>query len=32
MAFDNTITEQDLDAGTQQLLQNLSGEFGIGGS
>lgn len=26
MAFDNTITEQDLDAGTQQLLQGLSGE------
>jgi hypothetical protein len=28
MAFDNTITEQDLDASTQQFMQGLSGEAG----
>ena len=28
MAFDDTITEQDLDASTQQFLHGLSGEAG----
>jgi hypothetical protein len=28
MAFENTITEQDMDANAQQLVQGLRGEFG----
>ena len=28
MAFDNTITEQDMDASTQQFVQGLRGEIG----
>jgi len=28
MAFDNTITEQDLDAGSQQFVQGLRGDTG----
>jgi hypothetical protein len=28
MAFENTITEQDMDANTQQYVQGLRGELG----
>ncbi len=28
MAFENTITEQDMDANAQQQVQGLRGEFG----
>jgi len=28
MAFENTITEQDMDAGSQQFVQGLRGEIG----
>lgn len=28
MAFENTITEQDTDANSQQFVQNLSGDMG----
>ncbi|MCP4509769.1 MAG: hypothetical protein GY826_25625 [Fuerstiella sp.] len=28
MAFENTITEQDMDANTQQFLQGLTGDVG----
>ena len=28
MAFENTITEQDMDANSQQFVQGLQGDFG----
>lgn len=28
MAFENTITEQDMDAGTQQFVQGLRSDYG----
>jgi hypothetical protein len=28
MAFDNTVTERDLDAGSQQFVQGLRGDMG----
>jgi hypothetical protein len=28
MAFENTITEQDMDANSQQFVQGLRGDFG----